>query len=129
MLTIKTYLAKSDIAGIGVFTYEDIPEGTVTWVRSDFFDFKIKPESIANLSAVERQRFQLLDYHWIDQDGNYILSLDHDRFMNHSFNANILSKNDNIDVAARDIKAHEELTIDYRTIVPRESWETYFTNE
>mgnify|MGYP000264971591 CR=1 FL=1 len=49
--------------------------------------------------------------------------------MNHSFEPNIISKGDDVDVAARDIKAHEELTIDYRTIVPREQWESYFSDE
>ena len=129
MLMIKTYLSKSNISGIGVFAAEDIAKGTVTWIASDFFDLKISPTVVQNLSPLERKHFEELDYFWIDKSGNYVLPLDHDRFMNHSFEPNIISKDDGVDIAARDIKAHEELTIDYRTIVPRDQWEPYFSDE
>jgi len=129
MLRVKTFLSKSSISGIGVFAAEDIPKGTVTWSYSPYFAVKFSYEHIQCMSEEERARLQQLDYYWIDSDGNYVFSLDHDKFMNHSFNANIISIDDFSEVAARDIKAGEELTIDYRTITPEEVWDDYYRNE
>lgn len=129
MLRVKTFLSKSEISGIGVFTVEDIPKGTVTWSYSPYFISKIPPEEIDKMNSEEKERLTALDYYWIDRDGNYVFSLDHDKFMNHSFNPNILSIDDFSEIAARDIKAGEELTIDYRTITPEEMWDDYYRDE
>jgi len=117
MLRVKTFLSKSNISGIGVFAAEDIPKGTVTWSYSPYFAVKFSYEDIQGMSEEERTRLQQLDYYWIDSAGNYVISLDHDKFMNHSFAANVESIDDFTDVAIRDIKSGEELTIDYRTII------------
>jgi len=129
MLRVKTFLSKSNISGIGVFAAEDISKGTVTWSYSPVFTVIITPEMLQRMSAEERMRLDTLDYYWIDSAGNYVISLDHDKFMNHSFAANVESIDDFTDVAIRDIKAGEELTIDYRTITPEETWEDYYRNE
>ena len=129
MITIKTYLSNSSISGIGVFAAEDISKGTITWRYSEFFDLTIPPEKIQGLSIEEKKLFEDLRYYWIDRSGNYVMPLDHDRFINHSFDPNIISKDAYTEIAARDIKAHEELTSDYRAILPEEMWDDYCKNE
>lgn len=126
MVRVKTFLSKSNISGIGVFAAEDISEGTVTWAYNPNFVVKFTPDQIEKMRLEERQRLETLDYFWIDAAGNYVVSLDHDKFINHSFDANIKSIDDFTDIAARDIKAGEELTIDYRTITPKEAWDDYY---
>jgi len=117
MLRVKTFLSKSSISGIGVFAAEDAPKGTVIWSYSPVFTTVITPEMLQRMSTAERMRLDTLNYYWIDSAGNYVISLDHDRFMNHAFTANVESIDDFTDVAIRDIKSGEELTIDYRTII------------
>ncbi len=126
MVRVKTYLSKSSIHGIGVFAAEEIKKGTVTWSYSPYFVTKINPEEIAKMSKEEQERLDYLDYYWVDAQGNYVFSLDHDKFTNHSFDPNILSVDDFTDIAARDIAVGEELTIDYRTIISEGTWEGYY---
>lgn len=126
VVRVKTYLSRSNIHGIGVFAAEEIKKGTVTWSYSPRFVAKIGPEEIAKMSEEERERLDSLDYYWVDGQGNYVFSLDHDKFTNHSFDPNIRSVDDFTDIAVRDIAVGEELTIDYRTITPEETWEDYY---
>lgn len=126
MLQIKTHLGKSIINGIGVFTLEFIPKGKVIWIYHPCFTSKISIKKINKLTSKERERLDFLSYYWINTKGDYMIPLDHDRFMNHSREANTHQINVNIDVASIDIQPFEELTVDYRTIYPEEMWKPYF---
>ena len=71
---------------------------------------------------------RLMDqYAWIDTDGNYVFPVDNDRFMNHSSTPNIENVSEDVSIAAKDILPGEELTTDYKTLVPKELWEDYYT--
>ena len=55
-----------------------------------------------------------------------MIPLDHDRYMNHSREANTEPVDDNNDIANRDIQVGEEITVDYRLIRPKEMWDSFF---
>jgi hypothetical protein len=126
MLTIKTKLDKSSIAGIGLFADQDILKGEVVWKMNSLSVLKITPNEYNNLSRTEKDFIQEKDYFWADEDGNYMIPIDDSRFINHSCNPNIIDLDDNTCVASKDIKREEELTIDYKTLVPKEQWQNYY---
>lgn len=125
MFTIKTKLDKSNISGIGVFSEQIIPKGYVIWQMTSISVLKITLEEYTNLSEIEKQFIQEKDYYWIDEDGNYMLPIDDSRFVNHSSNPNIIETENNYCVASRDININEELTIDYKTLVPKKYWKEF----
>jgi hypothetical protein len=126
MLTIKTKLDKSSIAGIGLFADQDILKGEVVWKMNSLSVLKITPNEYNNLSRTEKDFIQEKDYFWADEHGNYMIPIDDSRFINHSCNPNIIDLDDNTCVASKDIKREEELTIDYKTLVPKEQWQNYY---
>jgi len=126
MITIKTKLDKSSIAGIGLFADQDILKGEVVWKMNSLSILKITPNEYNNLSQIEKDFIQEKDYFWVDEHGNYMIPIDDSRFINHSCNPNIIDLDDNTCVASKDIKREEELTIDYKTLVPKEQWQNYY---
>ena len=118
MLMVKTKLGPSAIEGIGLFAYQDIPLGTVTWRFEPGFDQLLTADQIAALP--EPARCEMANHTYVNAStGEHVLCLDNARFMNHADDPNtkgIHAANaiDGYDVATRDIKKGEELTCDYR---------------
>ena len=113
MLRVRTCLGKSEIpgAGIGLFAAEDIPRGAVIWQRDEGFDLVIDEADWPPGVPDDFLRF----YGFSPAGaGRYVVCLDNARFMNHSRTPNGVG--DRETVAARDIKAGEELTEDYRNL-------------
>jgi SET domain-containing protein len=118
MLLVKTYVASSKIHGLGLFADEQIPKGTITWKFNPAIDIAISKETLSTLPEVVKG--------FVQESGSlsklsneYILSADDTRFTNHSSKPNLDSKiitgePEAIALANRDIKKHEEITIDYR---------------
>lgn len=104
--------------GLGVFAAVDLPRGTITWA-ADPLDRVLTPAQIAAMpNAMARD---LLDrYAWEDADGNYVLTWDNARFVNHSCAPNCISSGFGFEIAVRDIAAGEELTNDYAELGLRE---------
>jgi SET domain-containing protein len=125
MLTVKTKLDKSNISGIGLFANQTISKGDTVWKIHTISVFKINRDKYDSLSEIEKQFIQEKDYYWLDDDGNYMLPIDDSRFVNHSNNPNITEVDDDCCVASRDININEELTIDYKTLVPKEHWKEF----
>ena len=119
MLMVKTRLAPSPIAGIGLFADQDIKKGTVTWRFMAAYDRLLSEADIGNLP--EPARSNILDHAYLDAtSGLFVLCADNARFMNHSDDPNTAGVHDpgsieGYDIATRDIVAGEELTCDYRT--------------
>lgn len=119
MLMVKTRLAESTIAGIGLFADQDIPKGTVTWQFMPGYDRLLTDQEINDLP--EPARSSILNHAYLDNvSGLFVLCLDNARFMNHAEAPNTAGVHedgaiDGYDVAVRDIKKGEELTCDYRT--------------
>jgi uncharacterized protein len=118
MLLVRTRIERSTIHGLGLFAAEDIAKNTPIWRFTPGFDLDLDPCVFDNQPAAFRE--QLLHYGYIDPRLNrYVLCCDDARFINHSSTPNILSDFSldchGVDVAARGIKAGEELTIDYES--------------
>jgi uncharacterized protein len=116
MLLIPTIVKPSPIHGFGAFAALPISRGTAVWRFTPSFDLDLDP------AEVERQpehfRKVLLHYGYLDSRlQRYILCCDDARFINHADAPNLESDYSRdrygIDVAARDIAAGEELTVDY----------------
>jgi SET domain-containing protein len=128
MLIVKTRIDKSTISGIGLFADQDILKGDIVWKMTSISVLKITPVEYKSLSTVEQTFIKEKDYYWIDKDNNYMIPIDDSRFINHSGNPNIIDSDDNTCVSSKNIKQGEELTIDYKTLVPKENWENYYSN-
>lgn len=125
MIIVKTKLDRSLISGIGLFADQIILKGDLIWKMTSISVFKISPAKYEELSQIEKNFILEKDYYWLDEYGNYSIPIDDSRFVNHSNDPNIIETDHNFCVASRDIKPNEELTIDYKTLIPKELWESY----
>lgn len=108
MLLVSTYVARSKIEGNGLFAREFIPKGTLVWEFNPKFDREFTEEDLNNLPEIAKDFVK--KYSYKDQvTGNYILSSDNAKFMNHSSNPNIDINNK----ASKDIYPGEEITCNY----------------
>lgn len=112
MLYIPTYVAPSRIAGMGLFTAEDLESGTVIWEYNHGVDWKISPEELEEFP--EPYVSWLRHYLYRDDSGIYVLCGDNAKFMNHEDDPNCDDSGDVYTVTRRAIQAGEELTCDYR---------------
>ena len=117
MITIKTKLGISKIQGIGLFANEDIKKGSTVGINKDNFGIiRYMEKEWKNLEKnLSKESFlQIKKYAYKNKDdGLYWLNLDDTRFINHSKNPNIKTVDN--DVALKDMKAGEEILIDYNT--------------
>ncbi len=128
-LSNNTYvmLRPSAIEGVGVFAIRDIPKGC-----RDMFG---KPDKAEDWITIPKKEIDTLPDHAQFLVGNYCLfddenyyvpaqgfkKMDVSLFLNHSDNPNIISINDgDYFEAIRDIRAGEELLLDYGEIVEGE---------
>jgi len=117
MLYIHTKVKASPIHGLGCFTEEPIAKGALIWKFMSTFDQKLTKEEITSLP--ELAQIYLATYAYKSKKtGLYILAADNAKYFNHSTEPNSETKfetNEDEDVtyALRDIKAGEEMTIDY----------------
>ena len=110
MLLVKTYLDKSAIHGLGVFAGEFIAKGTKIWRFVEGFDRVYSPKDFARLPKAARE---FIRHHGYRVDGEILLTVDHDRHMNHSVRPNTYLKA-GYAIARRNIRKGEEITNDYR---------------
>ncbi|HZG75905.1 MAG TPA: SET domain-containing protein [Paenibacillus sp.] len=99
--------------GVGVFATKRIPKGTITWALDDL-DRHFGEEDVRALDELRRDCF--LKYSYRNQRGQYILCWDYGKYINHSFDANCVGTAYELELAARDIEAGEQLTSDYGTL-------------
>lgn len=97
---VPCYVAESPIHGMGLFTSEPISEG-------EPIGFYEGEETLENGEHVLWVQQSDNEEGWIGYDGTNEL-----RFLNHSDQANCEMDGQQL-YAARDIEAHEELTINY----------------
>lgn len=101
---------KNQEIGYGVFASNFIPIGTIVYIM-DALEILIPPghPKINDPSYKD----VLETYSYIDPDGNFILSWDLAKYINHCCHCNILSTGYGFEIAIRDIKDGEEITDDY----------------
>ena len=117
MLLIKTIIKPSSIHGIGLFADQNISKGTKIWKFSPSLDLEINPSDFEKLSQYEKDIILFSGFN-SKKTGNYHLSFDNVRYINHSTSGNISTDPTINDIeypliANRDIKKGEELTQNY----------------
>lgn len=122
MLLVSVLVKPSPIHGLGAFAASAIAKGTPVWRFTPGFDLDLDPALLEAQPAHFRER--LLHYGYLDPRlKRYILCCDDARFINHSNDPNLRidfsADRYGMDVAARDIAAGEELTIDYELVEGR----------
>ena len=111
MLRVRTYLAPSEIEGIGLFAAEPIPRGTLIWSFNPSFDMKVDLRQVPDDDVYVRETLMRYGYQ-PSEEPVYILCGDNARFMNHSATPNADDVGD-ITIARVDIAAGEEITCNY----------------
>lgn len=114
MLLVQTYLDKSKLHGLGVFAGETIKTGTKIWRFVYGFDRVYTPRQFARLPKPARDFLMRYGYR---ADGEILLTIDHDRHMNHSDDPNTYMNNGYV-IARRNIRKGMEITNDYREFDP-----------
>jgi SET domain-containing protein len=110
MLLVNTYLDKSAIHGLGVFAGQFIRKDTKIWRFIQGFDRFYSPKEFARLPKPARD---FIKFHGYRVDGEILLTVDHDRHMNHSDEPNTYLKS-GYAIARRNIRKGDEITNDYR---------------
>ncbi|MGB2702167.1 MAG: SET domain-containing protein [Chitinophagaceae bacterium] len=120
-------LKPSPIEGIGVFAIRDIPKGCRTIFSAGIGEWiKVSIDEVEKLPAHSRN---LVETYCLYDEENYFVPsygfklMDTVLYLNHSAQFNIASVNDGEQFEAlRDIKAGEELLVDYGSIVEVEGY-------
>jgi len=106
------YISKSDIAGRGVFSSEDIPAGSVIEICPIIL---LPPDQVKAIESTE-----LFDYYfqWKEDEKSCAIAMGYGSLYNHSFSPNARYytdfETDTLDVIALvDIPAGEEITFNY----------------
>jgi hypothetical protein len=99
-----------DQIGWGVFAKAMIPAGTIVYVR-DSLEVEVRQQRVAHLHPL--QEAFVTRYGYRDELGNWVVSIDNARFVNHCCDSNSLSTGYGFEIAVRDIQPGEELTDDY----------------
>lgn len=100
----------SNEIGYGVFATCVIPKGTAVYVR-DALEITIGRN--APLAQNPTYSEIIRKYSYIDAKGDYVLSWDHGRFVNHCCFPNTITTGYGFEIAIRDIQPGEEITDDY----------------
>jgi SET domain-containing protein len=110
MLLIDTYLDKSKIKGVGVFSKENIKKGTkIKEVRSEF-EIEFDKE---NLPKMPLALARFIDSHAYEKEKGskmLVLGIDNEKYLNHSDDPSV----DDNGIALKNINIGDEITVNYR---------------
>ena len=107
MFLINTYLDKSKIQGVGVFSKENVKKGDkIKEVRPEF---ELRFNS-TNLPKMPLALANFIQTHAYEEDENeFCLGIDNEKYLNHSDNPTV----DEEGYALKNIAIGDEITIDY----------------
>lgn len=116
MLTVKTYIDKSELNGIGLYADEFIPKDSIIWKYDPEHDRCYSEEEYNNCEPLTKEFLKKYSFRYL---GKYYLCIDNSRFFNHSEDPNCHSTDYSETFlgytrAKRDIHPGEEITDDYR---------------
>lgn len=118
MLLVPAVIKPSSIQGVGLFADADIPKDTVVWRWNPILDHEIAWDDASAWPPIAQEFLRTYAYRNLEKQ-TWVLCGDAMRHTNHSDKPNLLSGGSyGEDIAMRDIKAGEELTIDYRGFDP-----------
>jgi len=113
MLLVSTYVAASEIEGVGVFAAAPIARGEAIWRLNPDFDRLIPADSYDDMPETMKELIDRYAYPSPDKPGYLVYEVDNGRFMNHSDTPNTDFSEYGEGTATRDIAAGEELTCNY----------------
>ena len=113
MLLVSTYVAASDIEGVGVFAATPIAKGALIWQLNTDFDRLIPAGKYDAMPSHMQELIDRYAYPSPDRPGYLVYEVDNGRFMNHSDTPNTDFSEYGGGTATRDIAAGEELTCNY----------------
>ena len=111
----KVYVAPSKIHGVGIFAIDDINKGDLIFEYSNKNTNKLSKKTLNQIDISKNQQDVLSRMYYADEEAIYIK---HDQdihwvnFMNHSKNPNMIYSLNKY-FAKRNVKANEELTLDF----------------
>lgn len=118
MMLVNTFVAASEIEGVGVFTAEPISKGMVVWSFDPLFDRLIPIEDYETARPLVKDFLDKYSYPSPDRPGYLVYETDNGRFMNHTDTPNLDFSDFGGATALRDIAAGEELTCNYGDFYP-----------
>ena len=118
MLLVPTYVRPSRIEGVGVFSVEEIPAGTLIWRLDDQFDRLIHRRAVADQPESARHFIERYGYPFPHDPDLIVVELDNGRFMNHSDEPNTNFLDPDSGYTRRAIAADEELFCNYAEFDP-----------
>lgn len=113
MFLINTYISKSEIEGVGVFTAEPVKAGQMISKFEPEFDRLIPTPDYLAAPAHLKALLDRYAFPHPDKPEFIVYEVDNSRFMNHSKTPNTDYSDFAAGRAIRDIAAGEELTCDY----------------
>lgn len=121
MYAVKVNVGDSLIEGKGYFAAKDIPMGTLVYFYGEH-DLRVSREQFAKMSSDQQTHLQ--EFGVEDEYGNWV-ETSTGPYTNHSCDPNIMQIFVNgiyMDIAVRDIKKDEEITIDYAQFYSSQVW-------
>jgi uncharacterized protein len=118
MLLISTYVAQSQIEGLGVFAGEYVPRGSLLWGLNPKFDIFVHETEIGALPPHMRIFIARYSYPHLEMPGYRVVDADHGKFMNHSLTPNTDFRVFDKGYALTDIAEGEEITCNYHEFDP-----------
>jgi SET domain-containing protein len=118
MMLVPTYVAPSEIEGVGVFAAEPIPARTLIWRLEPQLDRLIPVGQVPELPHVLQDFVERYSYPYPHDPSMLIVEVDNGRFMNHSDGPNTIFSDPDAGFTLRDIAAGEELTCNYAEFDP-----------
>ena len=118
MMLVRTYLASSEIQGLGVFAGEFIRAGTQLWTLNPKFDVFVHVTELEQLPIHMLEFVERYSYPHLEIPGVRVVDCDDGKFMNHCDNANTDFRIFEKGFALADIAAGEEITCNYYEFDP-----------
>ena len=118
MLLVDVLVKTSEIEGLGVFSKHAVAARTTIWRLDPRFDRVVARAEYEATSGSVRNWLDRYGYPYVGDDSRIVFELDDARYMNHSDKPNMKYVSPEEAIAARDIAAGEEITVDYGTFFP-----------
>lgn len=113
MFIVPVYVAKSNIAGLGLFARREILRGEKIWEFNEKLDIQFTPSEWEALQPTIREL--LSEHSWQSyENGTIYYEATAGKYINHSDDPNTDFTTEGIGFASRAIQADEEITSDYR---------------
>jgi SET domain-containing protein len=118
MLLISTYVAPSSIEGLGVYSDEYVPCGSLIWSLNPKFDVFVNEIVLGSLPAHVRSYIARYSYPHLEMPGCRVIDVDNGKYMNHSLAPSTDFRIFDKGYALADIARGEEITCNYHEFDP-----------